>query len=246
MISNSTAKTSSALCVTLLLALLGACVTVSASELDPRNPNNEAVTAIKEKKWQIAITKLVEAIQRDPTFYWPRSNLVVAHRSWALELKAQGKIKDSLREFHEASYALRICKKMRETPYDLHSDLTKDIDALLLKLGKDPQSFAHRVELGDEYVSLGEFPSAAIEYEAALQIRHDPEVENKLRAIDWHAGQRLILPSDYIYISNDKEPDAFYAAREARKKRLKEAGINYGSLEDFLQGKCNAYRGGVD
>ena len=62
--------------------------------------NNEAVTAMNGKNWQVAIDKLTAALRIEPTYSLARENLATAHYYYGLGLKSSSK--EALKQFHLA------------------------------------------------------------------------------------------------------------------------------------------------
>jgi hypothetical protein len=55
-----------------------------------------------------------------------------------------------------------------------------DLEDIIRALGKNPHSFNDRVALGDQCTEKGDMHGAVVEYQAALSLRNDPEVKEKL------------------------------------------------------------------
>ena len=99
---------------------------------------------------------------------------------------------------NEVSETLAICycqlsRNVRDNPKEqmkfLHQglyyrsdldDSQKDLDDAITQLGKNPKSVNESVALGDEAQAAGDEMGAAVEYQAALKIKDDPSIRQKL------------------------------------------------------------------
>jgi hypothetical protein len=70
-------------------------------------------------------------------------------------------------------------------------------------LGKDPESYTTRVELGNEAESKNDLVGAVVEYREAIRLKGDPELKKKLDLLD----NRLQKESSQI-IDNYGENDS--------------------------------------
>ncbi|MBX9668890.1 MAG: tetratricopeptide repeat protein [Candidatus Obscuribacterales bacterium] len=132
--------------------------------------NNRAVVAINDNNYEGAIRELEEALKIDPTYQQARTNLAIAYNNYGLQLK--NKPEDAIKIFHKA-YAL-----------DPSNDKTKlNLDTIIQYMGKNPKVFKDRLDLGNRAVSQGDMSGAQVEYEAALAIKQDPIVQQKLQLV---------------------------------------------------------------
>jgi len=132
--------------------------------------NNNAVVAIADNNYEMAIKKLEEALKIDPTYQQARANLAIAYNNYGLQLKDRPD--DAIKVFHKA-YAL-----------DPMNEKTKiNLDTIIQYMGKNARSFKDRLDLGNKAVAQGDRLGARIEYEAALALKQDPIVQQKLLAI---------------------------------------------------------------
>ncbi len=132
--------------------------------------NNRAVVAINDNNYEGAIKELEEALKIDPTYQQARTNLAIAYNNYGLQLK--NKPEEAIKIFHKA-YAL-----------DPSNDKTKvNLDTIIQYMGKNPKVFKDRLDLGNRAVSQGDMSGARIEFEAALAIKPDPIVQQKLQLV---------------------------------------------------------------
>jgi TonB family protein len=132
--------------------------------------NNNAVVAIADNNYEVAIKKLEEALKIDPTYKQASANLAIAYNNYGLQLKDRPD--DAIKVFHKA-FAL-----------DPGNEKTKiNLNTIIQYMGKSPTSFKDRLDLGNKAVAQGDRVGARIEYEAALAIKPDPIVQQKLYAI---------------------------------------------------------------
>lgn len=129
--------------------------------------NNEAVKAINTTNYARAIELLEKALDWSPHYKTALVNLGIAYNNFGLSL--QNKPAEAIPYFHRALYL------------DASNETTQEnLNGLIRKLGKDPDSFSDRVALGDEATNHGDTKGSIIEYEAALKLKDEPEVRAKL------------------------------------------------------------------
>jgi len=129
--------------------------------------NNEGVVALKNGHFQLAISKFKAALRIDPKYQLARDNIAIAYNNYGLTLAT--KPKEAIKQFHEALYLNRT------NPITL-----TNVERIINYLGRDPDSFEDRCELGEYAMRNGDFVGAVIEYEAALQMHDDAELHVKL------------------------------------------------------------------
>jgi tetratricopeptide (TPR) repeat protein len=181
--ANTTMKIFKKQLILILAALssLRPCLADSNAVIDL---NNTGVKALNDKKWQLAFDKLNEALKLDPGYYLAKDNLVIAHNLYGEELTTAHKPAEALKQFHEAVYLRN--KWRRSTEY---STPEQHIDDLIKAMGKNPRSFADRAALGDRAKSEGDLDGAAVEYDAAVHLKNDPEIHKKLGDIYRSLGE---------------------------------------------------------
>ncbi len=132
--------------------------------------NNQAVIAINDSNYEVAIQKLEEALKIDPSYRTAQSNLAIAYNNYGLQLRERPK--DAIKIFHKA------------LALDPTNDKTKtNLETVIAYLGKDAKSFNDRVALAELAMSEGDRVGAKLEYEAALALKPDPETQQKLQIL---------------------------------------------------------------
>lgn len=129
--------------------------------------NNEAVKAINATNYARAIELLERALEWSPHYKTALVNLGIAYNNFGLSL--QNKPAEAIPYFHRAIYL-----------DDSNETTQENLNGLIRKLGKDPDSFSDRVALGDEATNHGDTKGSIIEYQAALKLKDEPEVRAKL------------------------------------------------------------------
>jgi len=150
--------------------------------------NNDGVKALNAGNYQLAIQKFEEALKSDPNYTLARDNLAIAHNNYGLQLRNNPK--EALKQFHKALYL------NRSNPTTL-----QNVEGIIRMLGKNPRSFADRVELGDQARLSGDFIGAIIEYEAACQIKDDPKIHVKLGDVYRVRGEDDKAIKEYVAAS---------------------------------------------
>ena len=137
--------------------------------------NNQAIVALNDSNFEVAIQKLEEALKIDPSFETGKQNLAIAYNNYGLQLRSQPPV--AIKIFHKAMAIDPGNKKTKQ-----------NLDAIIGLMGKNPSSFADRVQLGDEAARSGDKVGAKIEYETALSMKPDPAVKNKLAQLSGPAA----------------------------------------------------------
>jgi len=129
--------------------------------------NNEGVMLLNEHDFKGAISKFEESI-RVYHYGLARENLAIAYNNLGLQLKDNPN--EAIKQFHKAMFC------------DPNNSTTKaNLDGLIRSfMGKNPDSFKDRAELGDQARLNGDMEGSVIEYQAALSLQHDAEVQKKL------------------------------------------------------------------
>ncbi len=122
--------------------------------------NNEGVVALNAGNVTLAMQKFEQALKLDPNYQLARDNLAIAHNNNGLQLKNNPKA--AIKEFHQAIY-------LNPSNTTTQSNLA----GIISMMGKNPKSFADRVQLGDEARHSGDMIGAIVEYSAALKIKDD-------------------------------------------------------------------------
>lgn len=136
------------------------------------NLNNQAVIAINDSNYEFAVRKLEEALKMDPTYASAKSNLAIAYNNYALQLQGQSRTEEAMKILHRA-FAIDPTNEKTKT----------NLEAIIQIMGKNPTSFKDRVDLANRCLAIGDPIGAKIEYEAALAIKRDPMVLERLQAL---------------------------------------------------------------
>lgn len=129
--------------------------------------NNDGVKALNASNYPLAIQKFEAALKLDPNYKLARDNLAIAHNNYGLGLRANPA--EALKQFHQALY-------LNQT----NATTMQNVEGIIRMMGKNPQSFADRVALGDQARLGADFVGAIIEYQAALRIKDDAKIHIKL------------------------------------------------------------------
>lgn len=129
--------------------------------------NNDGVRALNASNFQLAIQKFKEALKLDSSYEKARTNLAIAYNNYGLQL--QSNPMQALAQFHES---LAIDPNLETT--------RKNIDGIIRLMNRDPNKFEDRVDLGDAARKSAQWSGAIVEYQAALQIKNDASVHEKL------------------------------------------------------------------
>jgi tetratricopeptide (TPR) repeat protein len=127
--------------------------------------NNEGVKALNAGDFDTAIRNFQEALKVEPSYSYARDNLAVAYNNKALKLPSEQAIK----YFH---LALATSPKNATT--------SQNLDEVIKSLGKDPNSFKDREELGKQCRLNQDFDGAIVEFQAALRIKNDGKLHAAL------------------------------------------------------------------
>lgn len=132
------------------------------------NLQDEGVQAISRGDFPLAIQKLEDALRIDPSYKPAKENLIIAFNKYGLQLQPE----EAIEQFYKAYFLNRS------------NDITRfNLEAVIKRLGKNPQLFEDRVALGDAAISKGRIIGAIIEYETALSMQDDPAIRQKLIAL---------------------------------------------------------------
>ncbi|MBX3154089.1 TonB C-terminal domain-containing protein [Candidatus Obscuribacterales bacterium] len=132
--------------------------------------NNKAVVAIADNNYELAIKHLEDALKIDSKYQQARANLAIAYNNYGLQLKDRPD--EAIKVFHKA------------LAFDPANEKTKtNLDTIIQYMGKNPKVFKDRLDLGNKAIAQGDKLGARIEWEAALSIKPDPIVQQKLSAL---------------------------------------------------------------
>ena len=132
--------------------------------------NNKAVVAIADNNYELAIKHLEDALKLDGKYQQARANLAIAYNNYGLQLKDRPE--EAIKVFHKA-FALDPTNEKTKT----------NLDTIIQYMGKNPKVFKDRLDLGNRAIAQGDKLGARIEWEAALAIKPDPIVQQKLSAL---------------------------------------------------------------
>lgn len=133
--------------------------------------NNEGVTALNDNEFSEAIRKFEAALEEDPDLKVAKKNLAIARNNYGLQMVRQNPEK-ALQEFHHAYHLSPNNRTTRD-----------NLNGVIQMMGKDPRKFDVRVELGDKARDSEDIIGAIVEYRAALKIRRDPGIQQKLNEL---------------------------------------------------------------
>jgi tetratricopeptide (TPR) repeat protein len=135
--------------------------------------NNQGVRALEAQNYPLAFQKLEAAVKQDPSYKKASSNLGIAYNNYGLGLAKNKQYSEAIKYFHKAFYL---------DPTNLVTK--KNLGIVISNLSRDPNSFQDRVDLGDEARKQARTPQdwagPIVEYQAALMIKDDPGVREKL------------------------------------------------------------------
>ena len=135
--------------------------------------NNQGVRALEAKNYPLAFQKLEAAVKLDPAYKKASSNLGIAYNNYGLGLAQNKNYAEAIKYFHKAFYL---------DPTNLVTK--KNLGIVISSLNRDPNSFQDRVDLGDDarkqVRSPQDWAGPIVEYQAALLIKDDPGVREKL------------------------------------------------------------------
>jgi tetratricopeptide (TPR) repeat protein len=154
--------------------------------------NNEGVAALNREEWHVAIEKLEASLKADPDRPLGRVNLAIAHSNYGLYLKKKDKIA-ALKEFHRAQY-------LNGTDLVVNSNVRGTIKLL----GKNPDSFVDRMNLGDDARKGGDLVGAVVEYLAALKLKKDHRIHKKLGDVYKLLNEKDKAVSEYASAYKDE------------------------------------------
>lgn len=131
--------------------------------------NNQAVLRLRQHDIESAIITFQNAILYDTSYKKAFQNLAIAYNNLGMEQRTQPEL--SLKQFRNSLYL------------DPTNQVTiKNFNIMMRMAGRDPNSFSDRVELGDIAFGQNDIAGSIVEYEAALKIKDDGTVRQKLKA----------------------------------------------------------------
>ncbi|MBX9668643.1 MAG: hypothetical protein K2X93_13540 [Candidatus Obscuribacterales bacterium] len=141
--------------------------------------NNRGVRALNTARYNLAIDYFIQASRVDPDYNLAKSNLAIALNNKALNLSTTPK------------EAIRYCEQaLFLDPQNKTTDA--NLCGLIRLMGFDPKNFDNRVVLAENALERKELAGALIEYTAALAIKDDDGIREKLDSFP--------KPGDYAYL----------------------------------------------
>ena len=129
--------------------------------------NNEGVRALNNQNFTLAIEKFKAALEIDNSYDLAKKNLAIAYNNYGLQV--QKNPMQALKQFHKA------------LELDPSNATTKsNVEGIIRYMNRDPNKFEDRVDLGNLSRKDGDFKGAIVEYRAALSIKPDAKIWEKL------------------------------------------------------------------
>jgi tetratricopeptide (TPR) repeat protein len=141
-------------------------ISTSAANQQAALLNNEGVKALNSGDFQTAIAKFEQALKLEPGYSFARDNLAIAYNNYALKQKSP---LESMKYFHKA---LSISPGNTTTATNL--------DSVISSMGKNPNSYKDRLELGKQCRLASDFDGAIVEFQAALRAKNDAKLHVEL------------------------------------------------------------------
>lgn len=208
----------------LSLVLVGvAPTTVAPAFADASNQvielNNAGVRALNQQNFKLAISKFEQALKIDSGYELARKNLAIAYNNYGLQL--QKTPMQALKQFHRA------------LALDPNNATTKaNIDGIIKFLNRDPNKFEDRVDLGNSARKSGDFSGAVVEYKAALRIKNDAKIWEKLGDV-FRVENKLAKAANAYQTAFNTEASAMRAVKLGQtlqaNKQIAKAIMAYGA-----------------
>ncbi|MDZ4835773.1 MAG: tetratricopeptide repeat protein [Candidatus Melainabacteria bacterium] len=145
---------------------------IEISDTDLAKLNNRAARAIKTGEFASAITILEDITKKKPNYTFAKENLTTAYNNQGLKL-AHTNPEQSAEQFRKALFY--------SSPQQ--GATRANLNVVLKSAGKDPQSDAVRVAIGDDLLAKGDYKGAFVEYMEALRLNKTPEVTEKISEV---------------------------------------------------------------
>ena len=166
--------------------------------------NNQGVNCGKQGRWTESMQAHETAVQKDPANKQYRINLSAARCAFAQDRIAH-------KDYDAAAGLLR--KALVAAPDN--GLATKLLAETMKKQGRDPNSAAERILVGDQLSAISEFETAMVEYQAALQLESSARTYTKMGDLALHYGQTPTAINWYRQaIEKDKEKSCSAAHRQ--------------------------------
>lgn len=180
--------------------------------------NNAGVSALNRQNYQEAIRLLKQAVKADPDYPMARQNLAIAYNNYGLQLQSDPM--KALAQFHKAVLL------------NPNNPTTKqNVSGIIRSMSRDPNKFEDRVDIGDDCRKSSDFAGAIVEYQAALKLKPDAKVWEKLGDV-FRVANKLSKAETAYRTSFKMKPDAMCAVKLGQtlqaKKDIAKAIVAYG------------------
>lgn len=180
--------------------------------------NNAGVRALNQQNFTEAIRQFEAALKLDSSYELARKNLAIAYNNYGLQL--QKNPMQALKQFHKAL----VLDPSNQTTQ-------QNVSGIIRFLNRDPNKFEDRVDLGDQSRKSGDFTGAVVEYQAALKIKNDAKIWEKLGDV-FRVENKLDKAANAYRSSLGAEPSAMCAVKLGQTlqadKKIAEAIGAYG------------------
>jgi tetratricopeptide (TPR) repeat protein len=149
-----------------------------AHDQESINANNKGVALGQQHRWLEAISAHEQAVQLDPRNKQFRINLSAARCAYGEEKLQQGDLNAAATLFRKALAAAAD-----------NGLAGKLLVQTMRKQGRDPNNVDTRLDIADQLASMGDLESAAVEYQAAMQLEPSARTFVKMGDIALRYGQ---------------------------------------------------------
>lgn len=164
--NNNRKRVSLLLAATITLGLALPPLSFAASERVV-SLNNDGVNALKSSNYPLAVQKFQECLKVDPSYKLAKENLAICFNNWGISL--QGSPAQAIDKFH---------KSLFYSPDN--ATAVQNLEVTIQNMGKNPRSFADRVELGKAARRSGDLEGGIVEFAEALKLKEDPALRVEL------------------------------------------------------------------
>jgi len=131
--------------------------------------NNDAVKALNDSNYELAIKTLITALKSNPTYTIALDNLIIAYNYYGLSLKQ--KPEQALDQLHAAMVL------------ELENSVSKqNADQMLKLMHYHPNDYHERIKLAESYYKKADYVGAVAEYYAAWCLHPDPMIREKIHS----------------------------------------------------------------
>jgi tetratricopeptide (TPR) repeat protein len=144
---------------------------INISDADLAKLNNRAARAIKSGEFESAIGILEDIAKKKPNYSYAKENLATAYNNQGLKFAGENPEK-SAQQFRKAMF------------YSPQQGTTRtNLNAMLKLIGKDPESAADRISIGDELKEQGDYKGAFVEYMEAMRLKDGSQARQKVTEV---------------------------------------------------------------